>query len=152
MIDYLTFYTKIKEGFEKRMLLQLKKPREIRQYQVVAKESHIYFDRNIHFEWMFETPSTNSFFSVGIHFEYLKKEKNEKIFTQIMKLKNDLEKSTGEKIIGETGWGMFRRRARIYIKKDFKNIDDESVQWGIEKMIIFVDIIKKDIIENLISA
>jgi hypothetical protein len=130
--EYQKFYAKIMEGIKDKIDLQLRQPPNKAYYQISTNIT------GIHFEWGFSGRPRCSF-CVQIHFEKSKKEDNEKYFNEIIKLKDELEKATNEEVIGEKNWGS--RWSRIYIKKEQGNINDELVKWGIEKMIMFINII-----------
>jgi len=129
--EYLKFYTKIMEGIKNKINLQLRRP-PIRSYYQIPTDIP-----GIHYEWVFS--GRPKCFSVNIHFENKRREFNEKYFNEIIKLKDKLEKETNEKIIVDTNWQ--KSGMKIYIQKELGNNTDELIKWGIENMIIFINII-----------
>jgi hypothetical protein len=137
--EYLAFYTKIMENIKDKIKLPLQRHTGKKPYYQIKTNIG-----GIHFEWGFHGRPRSSF-GVEIHFEKGAKIDNEKYYDEIIKLKDELEKSTGETLISEKNWGS--RWSRIYIEKKQGNIDDGLIKWGIENMIKFVEIINKKLEE-----
>ena len=132
--EYLNFYTKIMEGIKDKTDLKLRQPSIKSVYQISTNVG------GIHFEWGFYGRPRCGF-CVQIHFEKGSKEDNIKYYSELIKYKDELERATNEEIIGEINW--LSRWSRIYVRKLQGNINEELINWGIEKMIIFIKILNE---------
>jgi len=129
--DYLEFYTKIMEK------IKIERPSLIFKYGRGKPYCQIQTNiTRIHFEWLFHGKPRKSF-GVEIHFEKIKKDENEKLFRKVLKLKDELKRETELTVIEDMNW------PRIYIEKDQGNMNDDLVKWGVEKMIVFMNVINK---------
>jgi hypothetical protein len=67
-------------------------------------------------------------FGVELHFEKGNKKANRTLLKEIEKLKDEIEKETGEKVIIQEDWG--KTWARLYIEKDEGEMTDELKKWA----------------------
>lgn len=125
--EYLKFYRELVHAIKGKIPIPLPKPKPLSYYQIPTGIS------GIHFEWVFHG-RPRSIFGVELHFEKWNKDTNKNLLKEMEKLKNEIEKETGEKVIIQEDWG--KTRARLYIEKNEGKMTDELKKWAIEKMAI----------------
>lgn len=87
---------------------------------------------NVHFEWLIVGRPMNEL-QVALHFERGKKEENLKLLEYFKKFNNKIENEfNDEEVIFDGDWGNIW--ARIYIKRDISDLNDEDVAWASETM------------------
>jgi len=93
----------------------------------------------IHFEWVIRKKSNQ--FRVALHFEYPKYEKNKNIFDFFHAKKEALQINFPEdEIVFENKWG--KQWSQIYVKRDGFDYSQESIWWGVNRMVNFYESIK----------
>lgn len=130
--EYLNFFKALKQGMED-IIPNLHEPYPRRYYSIPTGIS------NVHFEWVFWGRPRSSF-CVELHFEKRDKEANRNLLKEVKKLKNEIEREAGEKVLIQEDWGKFG--SRLYIEKKEGRITEELKKWAIEKMRIFYKLIQ----------
>lgn len=134
--EYVNFYTELIEKLKIVLPRQYPMPAPRSYYQIPTGIS------GVHFEWGFHGRPRSSF-GVELHFEKGNKEFNKNAIEEIEKLKTELERNLGEKVIFQKDWG--KNWSRLYIEKKEGKMTEELKKWAVEKMKIFIQIIQPEL-------
>jgi len=94
---------------------------------------------NAHFEWAIHgLNKADGWFEVGLHFEHHDKKRNLDALNWIKK-EEELLKARLDKDLIIENWG--KRWARVYLRKDCPEINQDVTDWVLEKTILFYDLI-----------
>jgi hypothetical protein len=96
----------------------------------------------VHFEWAFHGRPRDSF-EVGLHFEKNNKEFNSETLASLERLKAEIEKKSGEKVVFQKDWNRFW--SRLYIEKQEGSMTEELKQWAVEKTEILYKILQPEL-------
>ncbi|EKD26972.1 MAG: hypothetical protein ACD_79C00949G0001 [uncultured bacterium] len=134
--EYIKFYKELIKKLQTKLQISFADPLPKAYYQIPTGIS------GVHFEWGFHgRPRSN--FGVELHFEKGNRDFNQKMLTSIEKLKDEIEKLTGEKVIFNPKWsGTY---ARLYLQKNEGSMTEELKIWAIEKMAILYNLLQPEI-------
>jgi len=96
----------------------------------------------VHFEWAFHGRPRDSF-EIGLHFEKNNKEFNSETLASLERLKADIEKKSGEKVVFQKDWNRFW--SRLYIEKHEGSMTEELKRWVVEKTEILYKILQPEL-------
>lgn len=94
---------------------------------------------NVHFEWLFEGRTPKEF-QVSLHFEKTSEKENKKLLDYFYSKRDELQSKINEEIIFDGEWG--NKYARIYIKTEDTSLNEENADWGYDKMMNFLNVMK----------
>ena len=123
--EYISFYSELKERFERAVGIALSNPRPQTWYWIPTGIARV------HFEWVFHGRPRDSF-GVEVHFEKRSKAENIQFQDAFRIYKDDLEKVLEEEVIFAK-WG--RGGSRIYLLKNEGKMTEDLKEWAVEKMI-----------------
>ncbi|HOT74070.1 MAG TPA: DUF4268 domain-containing protein [Anaerohalosphaeraceae bacterium] len=140
--EYVKFWSKLKNEWNKRLGQTLPEPRPIAYYQIPSGTG------GIHFEWGFQG-RPRSRFGVELHFEKGTKDDNLWYINAVRKHLPELEKQVGQTIEVMENWG--HRWSRIFVQVHEGEMTEDLQRFAIEKMVLFyqylqpkLDLLKKE--------
>lgn len=123
--EYLKFYKEIASALSEKISIPLHEPYPQSFYQIPTGTG------GVHFEWAFHGRPRSSF-GVELHFEKGSKDANRNLLKEMEKLKDGIEKETGEKVVFQENF--CKAWSRLYLEKNEGKMTDELKTWAIEKM------------------
>jgi predicted phospho-2-dehydro-3-deoxyheptonate aldolase len=93
---------------------------------------------SVHFEWHFCPPSGSSL-EVGLHFESTKRDVNLSRLEHCLSKKDQLEELLEQEISVQREW---KYGSRIYIEKPSRVINEELIDWAVDKMAKMIKFLK----------
>ena len=95
-----------------------------------------------HLEWWIHSLNKDDgWFEVGLHFENQQKEKNLAAVNWIQNKRDAVREILGEEPVYEDDWGT--RWARVYLRKEAPEVNQEVKDWALEKMLVFYDLVEE---------
>ncbi|MGD0275088.1 MAG: DUF4268 domain-containing protein [Syntrophales bacterium] len=134
---YLNFWKKVKDEFEKKVVISLSDPRPISYYQIPSGVG------SIHFEWLFQSKLRR--FGVELHFEKGSKEANLRYLKSLKKYIPELEKLIGQPVEIMEHWS--KNWSRMFVQMNDCELTDEVRQFAVEKMVVFYDYLRPKLAE-----
>jgi hypothetical protein len=94
-----------------------------------------------HLEWAVHgLNKPNGWFEVGLHLEHSEREINLRAIEKLQEQHEKIESVLGQTVLFEE-WG--KRWARIYIRRDTPQIDEETRVWAVDAMVAFYEIMEQ---------
>jgi hypothetical protein len=140
--EYLKFYSQCIEQLKKNYQFEYSPPAPKNLYQIPTGIS------GVHFEWAFHGRPRSSF-GVELHFEKGNKDANQKLFSVFWAQRDKLEKLVNEKVIYLPDWG--KNWSRLYIEKPTGEMSDDLINWAVEKMTYFIQILQPELDKAKVS-
>lgn len=134
--EYVIFYKDVSSMIRKKIPVVLPSPLPRAYYQIATGIG------GVHFEWGFHGRPRSSF-CVELHFEKSDADYNRVSLNSLEKMKAEIEKRTGEKVIFQREWT--KKWSRLYLEKNEGKMTDELKKWAVDKMVIFYDLLKPEL-------
>jgi len=136
--EYLEFFKNVARALGPNIGASLREPTGQSIYAIPTGTS------GIHFEFGFHGRPRDSM-GVELHFETAEKERNLKFLREMERYRDEIERTSGEKVVVQEDWG--KAWSRLYLQKQGGQLTEELRTWAVEKMTILYKLLQPKIMK-----